>query len=306
MARGGTCYNGPVKEEAEALRRRLRQWPPLVLDSAMGTQLERRGVESGLPLWSARALMEAPEVVLTIHREEAAAGADVLTANTFRTHRRTLAREGLADCAEQLTRKGVSLARQASFEARRPVFVAGSLSPLEDCYQPDFAPGISDLEAEHAEQARALAGAGVDLILAETHNTIRELQAAVRAAKETGLPVIASMVTDGTGRLLSGETIEEAASAVAPLSPDALSINCVPARRLAEDLRRLVAAAPAGFPLAAYGNTTRFAGELDPSEYANLVRAWLALGARVVGGCCGTTSAHTATLRTMVDLGRRS
>jgi S-methylmethionine-dependent homocysteine/selenocysteine methylase len=274
----------------------------------MGTQLERLGAGTRLPLWSARALMESPEIVLAIHRAEAAAGAEILTANTFRTHRRTLAREGLEARSAELTRLAVALAREAARGAGHSTFVAGSLSPLEDCYRPDLTPDGEALEREHAMQAESLAAAGADLILVETQNTVRELAAATRWAKATGLPVIASMITDGQSHLLSGETIEEAVRSLASLNLDALSINCVPARRLAGDLASLARAAP-GLPLAAYGNLgpptgedrTVFADDVSPEDYAVLAREWLAAGARIVGGCCGTTSAHTAALRRMLD-----
>ncbi len=103
--------------------------------------------------------------------------------------------------------------------------------------------------------AAALAAAGVDLILVETMNTVREAAAAARGAAATGLPVVVSCVTDGGGRLLSGEPVEDFARALLslPVPPDALGINCVAARSLSGDLARLARAAP-GVPLAAYGN----------------------------------------------------
>jgi S-methylmethionine-dependent homocysteine/selenocysteine methylase len=290
------------------LRERLSEEAPLLLDSAMGTELERRGARSELPLWSAWALVESPSLVLAIHREDVEAGADILTANTFRTHRRTLQKGGKGQRAEELARQAIALARRAAGESQRPILVAGSLSPLEDCYRPDLVPEEEALAREHGEQAALLASAGADLILAETHNTVRELVAAVRAAKQSGLAVVASMVTNGEGRLLSGESIGEAARALEALRPDVFSINCVPARRLIADLRVLAEAAP-GAPLAAYGNLgppsgpggTLFSDEIPPDEYASLAREWLAIGARIVGGCCGTTAAHTSAMRKMID-----
>jgi S-methylmethionine-dependent homocysteine/selenocysteine methylase len=289
-------------------RTRLREGPPLLFDAAMGTELQRRGADTRLPLWSARALVDDPALVRMIHSEEVAAGAEVLTANTFRTHRRTLAKGGLAERSRVLTAFTVALARDAAAERGRDVFVAGSLSPLEDCYRPDLVPEEEALEREHREQADSLAAAGVDLILLETHNSVRELVAAARAAKETGLPFVASMVTDGAGRLLSGEPIADAVHVLEPLQPDALSINCVPAARLRSDLAVLAAAAP-GVPLAAYGNLGlpaddlgwAFTEELSPESYAEHARHWLAAGARLVGGCCGTTPAHTAAMRRLLD-----
>src|SRR2546422_789817 len=199
------------------LRERFRSGPAILLNAATGTELQRRGADTRLPLWSARALVESPELVSAIHKDEVAAGAEVLTANTFRTHRRTLEKAGLGGRSRELTALAVRLAREAAEGAGREVFVAGSLSPLEDCYRPDLVPEDEALEREHRDQAESLAAAGVDAILVETHNTVRELVAAARAARATGLPFVASMVTDGTGRLLSGEIIGDATRALLPL-----------------------------------------------------------------------------------------
>ena len=292
-------------------RDRLARGSPLLLDAALGTELARRGANTAPPLWSARALIEAPELVETIHRESVEAGADVLTINSFRLHRRNVRREpcleGELDAGE-LIAEAVRLARQAGAHSpskQKELWIAGSLAPLEDCYRPDLVPSEAEIFREHHEMADALAAAGVDLILVETMNSIRELVAATVAAVSTGLPVIASMVTNGEGRLLSGESIADAARALSSLRrpPEVLGINCVPARRLGADLARLAAAAP-GMPLAAYGNTGRAIDEargiypepIEPAEYAALAGTWVASGARLVGGCCGTTAAHVAAL----------
>ena len=95
-------------------RERLRAGRPLLLDGAMGTELQRRGADTRLPLWSARALVDAPDVVREIHREEIEAGAEVLTADTFRTHRRTLSKGGLAERSAELSARAVRLASEAA------------------------------------------------------------------------------------------------------------------------------------------------------------------------------------------------
>ena len=312
----------------DAFRDRLSRGAPLLLDAAMGTELSRRGGGAAPPLWSAGALLARPDLVREIHEENVAAGAEILTANTFRTHGRNLKQgldplflEGKKGTAAELSAVAVRLAREAvaltlskksaagraappaasgEIPARegpsylsKKIFVAGSLSPLEDCYRPDLVPPDPELSAEHRAQAEALAAAGVDLLLVETMNSIRELVSATSAAVSTGLPVVASMVTDGGGCLLSGEAIAEAAHALSSLQrkPAALGINCVPARKLGADLARLAAAAP-GVPLAAYGNTGRaldesrglFSEPIEPAEYAAIAREWIRLGARVVGG----------------------
>src|SRR5262245_11384346 len=135
---------------------RLSGQRPILLDGATGTELNRRGVSTDLPLWSARALLEAPPALSEVHADYARAGAEFVTADTFRTHRRSLARGGQGQRAAELTRLAVSLARAAAQRAapERAIFVAGSQAPLEDCYSPELVPPQAECEQEHAEMAR--------------------------------------------------------------------------------------------------------------------------------------------------------
>ncbi len=233
------------------LRERLRQPRPILLDGATGTELERRGVSSDLPLWSARALLEAPDQVEEIHAEYVAAGAEILTANTFRTQRRTLKRGGLAERSAELTSLAVALARRSVGKGRGFVFVAGSASPLEDCYRPDLVPDAKSLAREHGEHAHNLAEAGVDLILVETMNAIDEANAAARAAASTGLPFCVSFVCGEDARLLSGEPLSRAVDVVANHAPTALLVNCLPPSRVAPCLAALQRS---GLPFGVYPN----------------------------------------------------
>ena len=287
---------------------RLRDPRPLLLDAAMGTELERCGVATRLPLWSAAALQDAPQIVAQIHADHVAAGAEIVTTNTFRTQRRTLARAGLGERTAAFVRLAVSLARSA-----RPAFVAGSIAPLEDCYAPELVPSDAECVREHREQAELLAKFGVDLLLVETMNTIREAVAAARAAVATGLPTIVSFVCRTDGRLFSGERVSDAARALLD-DPKcrgsreggltALGINCTPAVTLHEPLAELSLAVAGKLPLAAYANIgccndidgwTR-TDEVAPKRYATLASRWIELGARIVGGCCGTDRDHLAEL----------
>jgi len=295
--------------------KRLTQRRPVLLDGATGTELNRRGVNTDLPLWSARALLEAPDVLRQIHVDYVRAGAEVLTANTFRTHRRSLARAGLGDQALPLTLHAVGLAREAarSAEAGRQCFVAGSLAPLEDCYSPELVPPQAECEREHAEMARHLASAGVDVILVETMNTIREAVAATRAARATGLPVLASVVCRSDHRLFSGERVSEAVSALAGLGVAGLLVNCTPSASIQHpfgELRAAVHDCDTRVPLlglyANIGHTDDITGwtnteDVTPLEYAQLASGWLAQGANLVGGCCGTTPSHIAAVRVIFN-----
>lgn len=284
---------------------RLAAGPALVLDGSMGTELERRGVQASLPLWSAHALLEAPEVVRTIHADYAEAGAEILTANTFRTQRRTLARAGMAQRAEELTHLAVRLAREGGGD-RKDVWIAGSATTLEDCYRPDLVPVAADLEREHGQHARALAAAGVDLILVETMNTLREARAAARAASATGLPYFVSFVCAAGGQLLSGEALEDALDALLRESPTCLCllVNCLPPSAVPDCLPALRAA---GIAFGVYANLgePRESGrseDCSPERFAAHANDWCNAGARVIGGCCGTGPDHIRALAGLSQL----
>jgi S-methylmethionine-dependent homocysteine/selenocysteine methylase len=285
---------GPI-----ALRERLRAGPPLLLDGATGTELERRGVPCALPLWSARALLAAPGECLRICEEYARAGAEVLTANTFRTQRRALGRAGLGERAAELTRAAVELARRGAraAPAGARLWVLGSAPPLEDCFRPDLVPDAESLAREHAEHARNLAAAGVDAILAETMNSAREATEAARAARAVGLPVLVSFVCWRGATLLSGEPLAEALARVAREEPTALLVNCLPPSNVGACLEPLRAC---GLPFGVYpnlgapveGSPARRSEECAPEELALRAEGWVRAGARLVGGCCGTRPAH--------------
>jgi S-methylmethionine-dependent homocysteine/selenocysteine methylase len=291
-----------MPHDPERLAQRLKRAEPLLLDGATGTELERRGVATRLPLWSADALIRAPEVVERIHRDYAEAGAEAITANTFRTQRRTLAREGLGERAAELTALAVRLAKQAGSGGAQAPLVLGSDPPLEDCYRPDLVPDEAALAREHAEHCANLAAAGVDAILCETHNAVREACASVRAARATGLPVLVSFVCWEGASLLSGERLDEAVAAVRPLDPAALLVNCLPPPNVMACLPVL---AGARLPYGAYANlgapddSTGFrrSEAVTPYGFAEAAAEWARAGARLIGGCCGTTPAHIAAIR---------
>lgn len=288
------------------LAERLSRGPALLMDGATGTELERRGVGAAPPLWSARALAEAPQAVLEIHREYVEAGAELLTANTFRTAERSLAAAGWSGRSAELTTLAVQLARQAANEVEREVFVVGSAAPLEDCYCPERVPADPILAAEHGRHAAMLARAGVDAVLVETMNTAREAASAARAAREAGLACLVSFVCDPQARLLSGEPLADAVAAVLPAKPIFVGVNCLPVPAVPPCLRVL---ARCGIPFGAFPNL----GEPEPSgwkragcspdELAAAAEGWLTAGARLVGGCCGTTASHVAALGRAVSIG---
>lgn len=287
---------------------------PVLLDGGMGRELRFRDVEIPDTIWSANALLVAPEVVRQIHLDYIAAGADIITTNTYGIVRRALAKAGIEDRFAELNTLACTLAQEARAATDRTVLIAGSLPPLRGSYRPDLVGPFAEIAPLYQEQAELLAP-HVDLFLCETLSSAAEGRAAAWAAAQMGVPVWVSWTLneDRSGRLRSGETIAEAAAALADLPVSGFLVNCCAPESITQALPQLV---ETGAPwVGGYANTFqpipedwRLDGEqetdgllglrsdLDPEQYAEHVARWLEAGATVVGGCCGTRPAHIAKL----------
>ena len=280
--------------------------PPVLLSGAVGTELERLGVPTPLPLWSAAGLASHPDVIRRLHAAYVDAGARIVTANTFRTDRWTLAKVGRREQARTLTRTAVRLAREGIGMARpqRPVLLAGSIAPIEDCYRPDRVPDDTTLRVEHAVRVGNLVAAGASCAWIETMNTIREAVTALDAARAGILPAAVSFVCDGRGALLSGESLARAAQAVEPFDPLAICVNCCSVGAASRALRALRDATDR--PIGVYANgrgrphKTKgwvLRGGTSDRAYVREARQWVRKGAVLIGGCCGTSPRTIARLR---------
>jgi len=227
-------------------------------------------------------------MISQVHRSYADAGAEVHTANTFRTRRRTFPTDW-----EALTRLAVSLCRGAIDETHR---VAGSIAPLEDCYRPDLSP--KDSRDEHRELAVVLADAGCDLLLCETFPNVAEGLIAVEEAVRTNTETWAAFTAGPEANLLTPAELRAAATQAIERGASAVLVNCVPVSKIEPYVEQLV---DLGVPFGAYAN----AGEPDegfgwrsapdePARYAAAAQRWVELGATLIGGCCGTGPAHVA------------
>ncbi len=281
----------------DGIVKKLAAKKKVVLSGAMGTEIQRRGVHTGLPLWSASALITNPEVVKQIHRDYIDAGAELISTNTFRTNVRTFRRAGKESVAKEMTQRACSLAQDARKESgNENVAIGGEFAPVEDCYEPSLVPSNAELEEEHGMLAEWLAECGVDFMFVETMNCIRETSIAAQAAKKSGLPLMISFVCDTKGNLLSGESIKEAVDTMMPLEPVALLTNCRPLKIIEASVDALLKHSPV--PVGVYANGDgapddvegwRFEGTHPEHAYLEHVKQWLDKGVSIVGGCCGTT-----------------
>jgi len=305
MSEGGNP--GQVRtSERDRFRARLAG-RPLVADGATGTLLFSRGIPQRACL--DELVLSRPDLVGTIHREYLDAGADMVETATFGANRIRLAGWGLGDLVARLNRRAAQLAREARDVAGRDALVAGSMGPLGRPAHGDLGIGDAAARAAFREQLDGLLEGGVDLLILETFHDLDQLLLAigeVRAA--TGLPIVASMTFGEELGLADGRTPEAAAIVLAGAGVDALGVNCGvgPSASLDAlgrmDPRRHGLAGSfmpnAGLPQRIEG---QFVYAANPAWLGEVVPFALAAGARIVGGCCGTTPAHVAAMRAAVD-----
>jgi len=270
----------------------------IVGDGAIGTMLYSKGV--GLDANFEHLNLVRPALVSELHREYLAAGAGVIETNTFGANRTRLAPIGLEKKIAELNRQGVAIARQAVAESGviEKVFIAGSVGPLAKLKGDEKELAGDDITALFLEQVLPLAEGGADLIILETFSDLGQLLCAIKAARETGLPIIASMAYLEGGRTGTGVKASLAAGRIAAAGADLIGANCGAGPRevlltlgeLAKgSAKPLAAFANSGFPEYVDG---RYLYRTTPEYFAEKGAEMAAGGAVLIGGCCGTTPEH--------------
>lgn len=285
-----------------------------LIDGGMGRELMRIGAPFRQPEWSALAMIEAPEAVLAVHRSYVAAGAEVITTNSYALVPFHIGEERFASHGQVLAGAAGDAARQAADEAARAVRVAASLPPVCGSYRPDLFDPV---------EARRLLGpliAGLaphaDLWLAETLSSTEEARMIAHMLAGDERPLWLSFTLDdgaqdaaSNPRLRSGEPVELAAALAHEAGAEALLFNCSQPEVMGAAVRQ-ARAASAAIPIGVYANAFPPQSEeatanetllpirqdLDPAGYLAWVQEWLDLGASIVGGCCGIGPEHIAAI----------
>ncbi len=267
------------------------------LDGGMGTQLQKRGLKPGQK--PELAALEMPETLKAIHAEYAAAGADLLLANTFGANARKLAGTGYS--VAQVVQASLACAQEAA--ATTGALVGLDIGPLGELLAPAGTLPFEEAYDAFAEIVQAGVQAGADFVFLETMTDLYELKAAILAAKENSqLPVFVSMSFESRGRTFTGCTVESYGVTAAGLGADAIGINCSlgPAEIL-PFAQRLCRTVPAGIPVFVKPNAglpnPDGSYNLDADDFAREMQAYAAIGVSMVGGCCGTTPAYIAKLK---------
>ncbi len=267
---------------------------PLLMDGATGTELMARGMPRGAV--TEQWVLDHPEALLELQRAYVEAGSQILLAPTFGANRVGLSRCGAFHRVEEYNRRLVELTRRA---AGTQTLVAGDLAPLGLSLPPFGESSFEEMVAVYTEQAAALAGAGVDLFVAETMTTMAEARAAVLACKSVSdRPVWVSFTCDEEGRTPTGTDVLAAMIVMQGMGASAFGLNCTAPAVAAEQLKRLVPYA--AIPLLVKPSAGLPGACCTPEELAAAVPAFAAAGARIFGGCCGAGPDHVAALRQAV------
>jgi 5-methyltetrahydrofolate--homocysteine methyltransferase len=282
----------------------------LLSDGAMGTQLQQAGLPSGHcgEAWN----LDHPDRILKIQRAYADAGSDCILTNTFGASRIMLNRHGEGDRTTDINRAAVAIARQALGGSG---FIFGDIGPFGGLMEPYGDIARADVEYAFREQARALVSGGVDAIIVETQTALEELEIAIAAAKEAGAPVVIGsiafdkMLDFDDVRTMMGVSPERAAEFMVEQGCDILALNCgtgVDMRRASDIIRRYRSIS--GLPTMAQPNAGQPVLENmqvlykeTPEQMAEGFPALLDAGARIIGGCCGSTPNHIRRFRQLLD-----
>ena len=291
-----------------AFSRRLAEGA-LLCDGAMGTLLYGRGVSADACFDILN--LDNPRLVGKLHAEYIAAGADCIETNTFGANRFKLSAYAREADVREINRRGVRLARDTRESAGRDVFVLGSMGPLGRYLAPLGVVTPEEALAAFREQAEGLLEGGVDAFIVETFSDLVEIELAIRAIRSiTDLPIVAQVVFADEAVTFAGRSPAEVTRALRGLGVDALGANCsVGSSTLYEVLQHMIGEA-GGLPVAIQPNAglpTRIGERLmylsSPQYMADYAARMVQTGARLVGGCCGTTPQHIAAMREALDRG---
>jgi methionine synthase / methylenetetrahydrofolate reductase (NADH) len=254
--------------------------------------------------------LKAPEAVIGVHTGFIRAGAELIETNTFGANRRKLSAQFLDDRLEEILERGVKLAREAREVAGVPALVGGSIGPLGDL---EGSTGAEDAYAVFYEQATVLEGRGVDLFLVETFYDLDELETAIRAVQDvSALPIVAQLTFDEDAQTLAGVSARQALERLRSLDVAAAGANCGLGPQAALSALSDISEQANGFPLTAQPNVglpARSGGRIvypnaTPDYFSEFAAQARNLGARVIGGCCGTAPAQIAAIRAAVEEAR--
>jgi len=290
----------------------------VLLDGGMGQELLRRSKQKPHPMWSAKVMMDEPEIVEAVHRDFIDAGARIITLNNYSATPERLEREGHSDLFEPLQNKAIEMAKRARDQSKlghtNQVRIAGCLPPLHASYKPELAPNFEEC-LELYQVIANIQAQSVDLLICETMSSIKEGKAAAIAGTRTGCPTWLSFSLEDNlnACLRSKEPLIDAINEVLDIGVEAILLNC----SLPEAMSAAMDTLNSNFnSVGVYANgftsidalqpggtveNLEARNDLGPDNYANFAMNWVKSGAKIVGGCCEVGPEHIAQLEKQLE-----
>ena len=281
-----------------------------LLDGAMGTQLLDSGLELPLPIWSGDINLTHPDYIEKIHKSYLNAGADILTTNTFRTTPRAYSKNGFSkDNAISRSHKSldraVELARKV---ASRNTIIAGSIAPLEDCYEPKLFPGYEKANEEFKELSRWLQDAGVNMILFETMGCWLEIKSAILSTNDLKIPRWISLVLKDGNKLLDGTDLTKVLYNLLDFEIEMILLNCNPCNITNEAIELIIenwTKSWGVYPNVGLSMPSKegiIGDKLSVDGFIKQVNSYIDAGVSVLGACCGSNPSYIKAIRDLINL----
>ena len=283
---------------------------PLIMDGAMGTELMRRGIDLPLPLWSSMSNIDQYDQVMNIHKDYIEAGSDIVTTNTFRTTPRTFIKAGYSQNeSEIISKKCCNMAIKAAKQAvkKKNTLIAGSVAPLEDCYEPLDFPGMEIAKKEFQLIIDNIIGNDVDILLFETMGNYEEIESALQVSNDIDIQRWLSIVLKNKNSILDGTELNKVVDLANINKIDMVLINCTPIHIISEALDiflRYRKGKWGVYPNAGENMPTKdgkFLSKIDDESLCKAIDGYITLGASVVGSCCGSTPNTVRKISNMIQ-----
>lgn len=274
---------------------------PLLLDGAMGSLLQQKGIKFEGKLWTSLANLKDSNIVYNIHKSYIKAGADIITTNTFRTNPAAVNSQQKIKF-EKFVKVSVQIAQEAA--KGQNVLIAGSNAPAEDCYQVGRMISKKELEYNHKKHIDELMKNGCDFVLNETQSHFDEIKIICDYCNKKNIPFVVSLLVNENLRLLSGETIFEIINFIKHTGAMCISFNCISPFVFSKLIRKVTFNFNWGMYLnLGHGNYNSriISTAISPSAYSDIVKKYFPQSPSIIGGCCGSNPAHIKKLREMLD-----
>lgn len=266
---------------------------PMILDGAMGSLLEAKGLTLKDGSWSAKVNFSNPELIIKIHEDYIDSGSDIITTNTFRTNPLAMMQAGISDY-KKYVKQALYLAKTAIKNKSQPILLAGSNPPAEDSYQRNRKVTQKELELNHCKHIETLYEFGSNFILNETQSHFDEIKIICNFCSNNKIPFVISLFFDESLKILSGENIEDIIKYIKEFKPLSIGFNCIPNLLINKLLNSISLDYLWGFYINIFFDNLK-------GKYSNLVLDKLKLNPSFIGGCCGTKPEDIQSLKELLD-----